>query len=261
MGAAAATLKPATFSIAKQEYEKKKAEGLSDDELFAHMQAFVAALPAKDPLKIIIAGAPAAGKGTQCEVIKEAFNVVHLSTGDMLRAAVKEGTPLGIQAKEKMEAGELVPDDLIVGVVLDRLRQEDCMTRGWLLDGFPRTAVQADALSAGNMMPDIFLLVDVPEEVLVERVTGRRVDPETGKIYHMTFSPPTDEEVIARLVQRADDTEEKIKVRYGDFLANIDAVKGSYESKLVTIAAGNLKPEEVTVEVLAALNKVQDAKA
>ena len=123
---------------------------------------------------------------------------MHLSTGDMLRAAVKEGTELGKQAQAVMEAGQLVPDELIIGVVVDRLRQSDCVEKGWLLDGFPRTKPQADALNAAGMVPDCFLLLDVPQEVLVERVTGRRTDPETGKIYHLTFSPPENEEIAAR---------------------------------------------------------------
>ena len=116
----------------------------------------------------------------------------------MLRAAVKEGTELGKQAQAVMEAGQLVPDELIIGVVVDRLNQSDCVEKGWLLDGFPRTKPQADALSAAGMVPDCFLLLDVPQEVLVERVTGRRTDPETGKIYHLTFNPPENEEIAAR---------------------------------------------------------------
>ena len=188
----------------------------------------------EDSLKIIIAGAPAAGKGTQCERIKEAFGVVHLSTGDILRAAVKDGTPLGVKAKEYMDTGQLVPDDLIIDVVCDRLGQEDCKTKGWLLDGFPRTAAQAEALSEAGMVPDCFVLLDVPEDILVERVSGRRTDPETGKIYHMTFTPPP-EDIVDRLVQRSDDTEEKIKVRYRDFTNNMDAVREKYEDCLIWV--------------------------
>ena len=140
------------------------------------------------PLKIIIAGAPASGKGTQCEVIKADYNVVHLSTGDILRAAVKAGSELGAEAKSYMDSGNLVPDELITGVVCDRLSQPDCEYQGWLLDGFPRTSAQAEALSRAGYDPDAFILLDVPQQCLVERVTGRRTDPETGKIYHTTVS-------------------------------------------------------------------------
>jgi adenylate kinase len=195
--------------------------------------------------KLVIAGAPAAGKGTQCEQLKAKYNVVHLSTGDMLRAAVSDATALGVQAKEFMDAGRLVPDDLIIGVVCERLAQEDCVSRGWLLDGFPRTRAQADALKAAGMVPDCFILVDVPEDVLVERVTGRRTDPETGRIYHMTYSPPESDEVNARLVQRSDDTEEKVRVRYQDFRSNIDAIKDSYLDKTIWVD-GTQAPEDVT---------------
>ena len=128
--------------------------------------------PAPAP-KIIIAGAPASGKGTQCEMIKEKFGVVHLSTGDILRAAVKEGTELGKTAGGFMDRGELVPDEVMIGVVGERLKQEDCECQGWLLDGFPRTGAQAAALVDSGALPDVFLLLDVPDEDLVDRVVGR----------------------------------------------------------------------------------------
>jgi adenylate kinase len=124
--------------------------------------------------KIIIAGAPAAGKGTQCEIIKRELGVVHLSTGDMLRAAVNEQSELGMKAKSYIDEGKLVPDDLIINVVVERLQMPDCQSKGWLLDGFPRTRAQADALTRLGIEVDQFVLLDVPEEVLVERVTGRR---------------------------------------------------------------------------------------
>ncbi|KAG5184714.1 adenylate kinase-domain-containing protein [Tribonema minus] len=190
---------------------------------------------AADVPKIIIAGAPASGKGTQCELIKAKYGVVHLSTGDMLREAVAAGTELGRQAKDFMDNGKLVPDELIIGVVQDRLAQPDCAARGWLLDGFPRTKAQADALAAGGVAPHAFIVLDVPEVLLVERVVGRRTDPATGKIYHMTYFPPESEEVRARLVQRADDTEEKIVVRVAQFKENCAAVEGCYRDVLVQI--------------------------
>ena len=121
------------------------------------------------------------------------FDVIHLSTGDMLREAVKEGNDVGLKAKKFMDNGQLVPDELITNVVCARLKQKDCAEKGWLLDGFPRTMSQAEALKGAGMNPDCFILLDVPQEVLVERVTGRRTDPETGKIYHIVSvrRPPT----------------------------------------------------------------------
>lgn len=208
----------------------------------------------KEPLGIIIAGAPASGKGTQCEMIVNNYNVVHLSTGDMLRAAVAAKTEVGLAAKEYMDSGKLVPDDVIIGIVKDRLAESDCKENGWLLDGFPRTPAQADALASAGISADCFLFLNVPDEVLVERVVGRRTDPETGKIYHMTFSPPDDEEVIARLVQRSDDTEEKVKVRLEQFHANVAAVKGSYESIGIDID-GTKKPADVAEAVSAAIKE------
>ena len=212
------------------------------------------------PLKIIIAGAPAAGKGTQCEYIKQDFGVVHLSTGDILRAAVKDCTELGLKAKGFMDAGQLVPDELITGVICDRLQQPDCLSNGWLLDGFPRTKAQASALATAGIIPDCFVLLDVNEDVLVERVTGRRTDPVTGKIYHMTFSPPETEEIAARLVQRSDDTEEKIVVRYREFQSHINEVRSSYEDKMIWVD-GTQKKETIRKVLVASLKSKLDIKA
>jgi len=206
-----------------------------------------------DSVKLIIAGAPASGKGTQCEVIKEKYGVVHLSTGDMLRAAVAAGTEVGKLAREFMDSGKLVPDEVIIGVVRDRLAEEDCVQQGWLLDGFPRTPAQAEALAEAGVSADCFVFLNVPDEVLIERVVGRRTDPKTGKIYHMTFSPPEDEEVKARLVQRSDDTEEKAKVRLEQFYANVDAVKDSYEDIMVTVD-GNRPRTDVSDDIFSAID-------
>merc|ERR1712071_676088 len=137
--------------------------------------------------------------------------------------------------------------------VKDRMEQADCKKQGWLLDGFPRTQAQADALLASGVSADCFLCLNVPDEVLVERVVGRRTDPETGKIYHMTFSPPEDEEILARLEQRSDDTEEKVKVRLEQFHANVDAVKGSYTDIIVEIN-GTDKPANVALAVEKAIS-------
>jgi len=198
----------------------------------------------KKALQIIIAGAPASGKGTQCENIKNTYGVVHLSTGDMLREAVAAETEVGLAAKGYMNSGKLVPDEVIIGIVKDRLEQGDCQSQGWLLDGFPRTRAQADALAQTGVKADCFLFLNVPDEMIVERVVGRRTDPETGKIYHMKFSPPTDEDVISRLVHRADDTEDAVVVRLKQFHDNFDAVKECYENIMHEID-GSTSPDSV----------------
>jgi len=210
-------------------------------------------------VKIIISGAPASGKGTQCEKIKENFGVVHLSTGDMLRAAVAAETEVGKAAKEFMDSGKLVPDNVIIGIVKDRLDEEDCKSKGWLLDGFPRTRAQADSLASAGVRADRFLFLNVPDEILVERVVGRRTDPVTGKIYHLTFSPPETDEVAARLEQRSDDTEEKVKVRLEQFRSNVAAVKGCYTNISVDID-GTGTPDDVAAAVGKALKETCEEK-
>ncbi|KAG3162100.1 hypothetical protein PC128_g20671 [Phytophthora cactorum] len=183
------------------------------------------------PPRLVIAGPPAGGKGTQCELLVEAFNVLHLSTGDLLRAAVACGSPLGLQAQNFMDSGQLVPDELIVDVVLERLAQPDCESRGWLLDGFPRTATQAQALLAAGFCPDAVIALDVPDDEVVRRIAGRRVDPETGKTYHLEFNPPPqDEDVLARLIQRSDDTEVTIRQRLATFHKHLGSVVSAFSA-------------------------------
>ena len=174
-----------------------------------------------------------------------------------MRAAVNEKSELGMKAKEFMNSGRLVPDDLIINVVVQRLKQPDCQANGWLLDGFPRTQAQAEALSKLGIVPDSFILLDVPEEILVERVTGRRTDPVTGKIYHLKFNPPENDEIANRLVQRSDDTEEKIVTRYRDFQNNIDSVKMNYIEKMVVIN-GSVAQSDVSKQVVSTLTKALD---
>jgi adenylate kinase len=229
----------------KQEYESKK-DTLNDEELFKHMQAYYESVAsgAKSPLKLIIAGPPASGKGTQCEYIRDEFNLIHLSTGDMLRRAASQGTETGQLAKSFMDEGKLVPDEVMISIILERLAEQDCVERGWLLDGFPRTRVQAEALAANNIFCDAFVNLVVPDSVLVERVVGRRSDPVTGKIYHVVFSPPDDDEVAARLVQRDDDTEEKVAVRIAAFHANMSGILNIYQNQLIDID-GNRDPKEI----------------
>lgn len=190
--------------------------------------------PSGAPLRVMIAGPPAAGKGTQCARIVDRWGLVHISAGDLLRAEVAAGTPAGAKAKAFMDAGRLVPNEVVVDMVTARLAQPDAAARGWLLDGYPRSAEQADAIEAAGVRPDLFLLLDVPDDTLVARVTGRRTDPQTGEIYHLTFKPPPPE-VLPRLVQRSDDTEEALRARLETHHANVAAVVGYYTDELVTI--------------------------
>jgi len=206
----------------------------------------------KPIINVVIAGAPASGKGTQCEKIVEMLELVHISTGDMLRkAAEDESDELGQQAKAHMEAGELVPDELIIGLVAQRLNQDDCKRKGWLLDGFPRTEQQAKEMEKLFLSPTKAILLDVPDDVLVERVTGRRLDPETGKIYHMKFSPPEGEEaeaITARLTQRADDTEEALRTRLKGFAANKAAISSAFRD-IIKHVDGNRDPKAVWEDI------------
>lgn len=140
-------------------------------------------------MRLILLGAPGAGKGTQAGFIKDKFNIPQISTGDMLRAAVKAGTPLGLAAKKIMDEGGLVSDDIIIGLVKDRLKQPDC-TSGYLFDGFPRTVPQADAMKEAGVAIDYVLEIDVPDQAIVERMSGRRVHPASGRTYHVNFNPP-----------------------------------------------------------------------
>lgn len=209
----------------------------------AHLAAHVArpSMSASAPPRIVIVGAPASGKGTQCASILKTYGVVHISTGDMLREAVAAGSPLGRSAQKFMDEGRLVPDEVVTAMLVERLAQPDCETRGWLLDGFPRTAAQADALYAAEVSPDAVVVLDVPDEVLVQRVVGRRMDPETGAIYHLAFNPPADDAVRERLVQRSDDNEEKALVRLDTFKKHSEAVEGRYASKLVRVDGNRSK--------------------
>ncbi|XP_074372107.1 adenylate kinase, chloroplastic isoform X2 [Apium graveolens] len=188
-----------------------------------------------DPMKIMISGAPASGKGTQCELITKKYGLVHIAAGDLLRAEIDEGTENGKRAKEYMEKGELVPNEIVVMMVKDRLSQPDSVEKGWLLDGFPRSSSQATALQEYGFKPDLFILLEVPQEILVDRVVGRRLDPVSGKIYHLKYSPPESEEIAARLTQRFDDTEEKVKLRLETHNQNVESVLSLYED--ITVKA------------------------
>ena len=205
---------------------------------------------------IIIAGAPGSGKGTQCEKIVEKFGVVHISTGDLLRACVKKGTPEGKEIASYIDRGALVPDELIIRMVKARLAEADVLARGWLLDGFPRTAVQARQMADSGILADVLIHIDVPDSVIVERVCGRRNDPATGTIYHLKFKPPPadDKALLARLEHRKDDTEEAVGKRLAMFHANYAAILSFYTPILVKVD-GNRKMGEVTDDVLGAIGR------
>lgn len=167
-------------------------------------------------MRLILLGAPGAGKGTQATFICQKFGLPQISTGDMLRAAVKAGTPLGLQAKAVMESGGLVSDELIINLVKERIAQSDC-ANGFLFDGFPRTIPQADAMKAAGVKLDYVLEIDVPFEAIIDRMSGRRSHPASGRTYHVRFNPPKlagqDDVTGEPLVQRADDQEETVKKR------------------------------------------------
>jgi adenylate kinase len=171
---------------------------------------------ASNNMRLILLGPPGAGKGTQANFIKERFNIPQISTGDMLRAAVKAQTPLGLAAKTVMDAGGLVSDDIIIGLVKDRLKHADCLN-GYLFDGFPRTIRQADAMKEAHVAIDYVLEIDVPDAAIVERMSGRRVHPASGRSYHVAFNPPKTEGIDditgEELIQREDDKEETVARR------------------------------------------------
>jgi len=167
-------------------------------------------------MRLILLGGPGAGKGTQATFIKEKYNIPQISTGDMLRAAVKAGSDLGLEAKKFMDAGGLVPDEVIIGLVKERIKAEDCQN-GFLFDGFPRTIPQAEAMKEAGVNIDYVVEIDVPDEAIVERMSGRRSHAASGRTYHVKYNPPKvagkDDETGEDLVQRDDDKEEVVKKR------------------------------------------------
>jgi len=169
-------------------------------------------------MRIILLGAPGAGKGTQAPVLMDKYGIPQISTGDMLRAAIKEGTPLGLEAKKVMDAGQLVSDEIIIGLVKERIAKPDC-EKGFLLDGFPRTIPQADAMKENGVVVDHVIEFDVADEIIVERMGGRRVHPGSGRVYHVVYNPPKvdgkDDITGEDLIIRDDDTEETVRKRLG----------------------------------------------
>ncbi len=218
-----------------------------------------------DGVRIVMLGRQGAGKGTQANFIKEKFGIPQISTGDMLRAAVKAGTPLGIEAKKVMDAGGLVSDDIIIGLVKDRLQQDDCKA-GYMFDGFPRTIPQADAMKDAGVPIDFVLEIDVPDSEIVERMSGRRAHLPSGRTYHVKYNPPKvegkDDVTGEDLVQRDDDKEETVKKRLEVYHAQtkplVDyytqwAASGDAAAPRVCKISGLGSVEEITARVFEAL--------
>ena len=209
-------------------------------------------------MRMILVGPPGAGKGTQAARLVDKLRIPHISSGDMFRAAVKAGTPLGVEADRYMKAGQLVPDEVTIGMVLERITQPDAAS-GFMLDGFPRTRPQAEALdqalTAAGLVLDAVVLIEVPDELIVDRVTGRRTDPDTNAIYHLTFNPPP-AEIADRLVHRKDDTLEAVTARLQKYHGETVPIIPFYEDKgLLRRADGVGNPDEVTARLLTALDR------
>ena len=216
-------------------------------------------------MRLILLGAPGAGKGTQAAFICQQYGIPQISTGDMLRAAVKAGTPLGLQAKSVMDSGALVSDDIIIGLVKERISQPDCAA-GFLFDGFPRTIPQAEAMKQANVKLDYVLEIDVPFDAIIERMSGRRSHPASGRTYHLKFNPPKaegkDDVTGEALVQREDDKEETVKKRLQvyseqtrplvDYYSNWAKAEPGHAPKYRAIS-GTGTVEEITGRALTAL--------
>ena len=216
-------------------------------------------------MRMILLGAPGAGKGTQANFICKKYGIPQISTGDMLRAAVKAGTDMGLAAKKVMDSGGLVSDDIIIGLVKERITQADC-ANGFLFDGFPRTIVQADAMKAAGVKLDLVLEIDVPDEAIIERMSGRRVHLASGRTYHVKFNPPKvegkDDVTGEDLIQRADDAEATVKNRLAVYQNQTRplveyyaawAARGEADAPRCRKISGTGSVEDITARALAAL--------
>jgi len=210
-------------------------------------------------MRLILLGAPGAGKGTQATFIKEKFNIPQISTGDMLRAAVKAGTQLGLEAKKFMDAGGLVPDEVIIGLVKERIKDADCQA-GFLFDGFPRTIPQAEAMKQAGVEIDYVVEIDVPDEAIIERMSGRRSHPASGRTYHIKFNPPKvagkDDITGEDLVQREDDKEEVVKKRLDVYHTQTIQLVGYYSDWANSGIGG--APKYVKVNGLGDMNAIKE---
>ncbi len=206
-------------------------------------------------MRMILVGPPGAGKGTQAARLVAQFRIPHISSGDMLRAAVKEGTPLGLEADRYMKAGQLVPDEVVIGMILERIAKPDCMA-GFMLDGFPRTRPQAEALDRAmanaSVTLDSVVLIEVPDELIVDRITGRRSDPATGRIFHIKFDPPP---AGLEVVQRKDDTIEAVTTRLGKYHSETAPIIPYYLDKgILKRVDGVGDPDIVTERIKAVMS-------
>ena len=214
-------------------------------------------------MRIILLGAPGAGKGTQATFIKEHFNIPQISTGDMLRAAVKAGTPLGLEAKGHMGSGGLVPDAVIIGLVSERIKEADC-ANGFLFDGFPRTIPQADAMKDAGVIIDYVVEIDVPDSAIVERMSGRRSHPASGRTYHVKFNPPKvagkDDVTGEDLVQRDDDKEETVMKRLEVYHSQTKPLVDYYANWAASgkTSANSSAPRHVKVNGMGDMNAIRD---
>ena len=209
-------------------------------------------------MKLILLGPPGAGKGTQASLLREKLGIPQISTGDMLRAAVKAGTRLGREAKQVIDAGQLVSDEIIMGLVEERLKQPDCRA-GYIFDGFPRTIPQAEAMKQSGIAVDYVLEIDVPDEEIITRMSGRRVHPGSGRVYHVKFNPPKtegkDDVTGEPLVQREDDKEETVRQRLEVYRKQTRPLIEHYQTEPVKYRriSGRGSVDEVTERALAAL--------
>jgi adenylate kinase len=207
-------------------------------------------------MRMILVGPPGAGKGTQAGRLIDTYRIPHISSGDMLRAAVKDRTPLGLEADQYMKAGKLVPDEVVIGMILERIAKPDCAA-GFMLDGFPRTRPQAEALDRAmrdaGVELDAVVLIEVPDSLLEERAVGRRTDPETGAIYHLKYSPPP-AEIAGRLVHRKDDTVEAVTTRIQKYHSETAPIIPFYlEKGILKRVDGVGDPDAITQRISAAL--------
>ena len=211
-------------------------------------------------MRIILLGGPGAGKGTQANYIKEKYNIPQISTGDMLRAHVKAGTELGVAAKKIMDEGGLVSDDIIMGMVKERIKEDDC-ANGYLFDGFPRTLPQADALKEAGIAIDAVVEIDVPDEEIIKRMSGRRVHLESGRTYHIIYNPPKvegkDDETGEDLIQRDDDQEDTVKARLKVYHDQTEPLIAYYTDFSNSGEAG--APKYVKINGLGKVDEIRDA--